>query len=208
MNTLTDLQQSIICIAAFTANGDIDKLKASLNQGLDSGLTVNQIKAILEQMYAYAGFPRSLNGLTAFLSVLEQRKEQGIEDINGNNSTATKEINSLEIGTKNQTKLVGQVVSGAIFDFSPEIERFLKAHLFGDIFHNDILTWQQRELATIAGLANIQGVNAQLLAHYQISLHNGITADQLFDFINLLSIKCGKDIADNARFTLQKIIKK
>jgi 4-carboxymuconolactone decarboxylase len=57
---LSAIQKSIIPIAAFTANGDREKLKTALNEGLDAGLTVNEIKEILVQMYAYAGFPRSL----------------------------------------------------------------------------------------------------------------------------------------------------
>ena len=49
-------QQSIIPIAAFTANGDMEKLKTALNQGLDAGLTVNEIKEILVQMLRTPGF--------------------------------------------------------------------------------------------------------------------------------------------------------
>lgn len=56
-------QEKIIPIAALTAKGDLDKLKTALNEGLDTGLTVNEIKEILVQMYAHAGFPRSLNGI-------------------------------------------------------------------------------------------------------------------------------------------------
>lgn len=43
-------------ISAFTAQGDLENLKVALNKGLDSGLTINQIKEVLVQMYAYAGF--------------------------------------------------------------------------------------------------------------------------------------------------------
>ena len=64
--TLNTKQQSIISIAAFTAKGNMGKLKAALNKDLDAGLTVNEIKEILVQMYAYCGFPRSLNGIGAF----------------------------------------------------------------------------------------------------------------------------------------------
>lgn len=70
---LTAKQQSIVPIAAFTANGDMERLKTVLNEGLDAGLTVNEIKEILVQMYAYAGFPRSLNGIHAFITVLESK---------------------------------------------------------------------------------------------------------------------------------------
>src|ERR671932_2832378 len=71
-------QQSIVAIAAFTANGDMDDLSTALNQGLDAQLTVNEIKEVLVQLYAYAGFPRSLNALSSFMKVLEEPKKKGI----------------------------------------------------------------------------------------------------------------------------------
>lgn len=39
-------QKEIVTIAAFTANGDLQKLKTALNEGLDAGLTINEIKEI------------------------------------------------------------------------------------------------------------------------------------------------------------------
>src|SRR5512143_1098473 len=77
---LSVIQKSIIPIAAFTANGDMKKLKTALNDGLDAGLTVNEIKEVLVQMYAYCGFPRSLNSINTFMDVLEERKQNGIKD--------------------------------------------------------------------------------------------------------------------------------
>jgi len=58
---LSPKQHGIVAISAFTANGDQEKLKTALNEGLNAGLSVNEIKEILVQLYAYAGFPRSLN---------------------------------------------------------------------------------------------------------------------------------------------------
>jgi alkylhydroperoxidase/carboxymuconolactone decarboxylase family protein YurZ len=43
---LSAKQQSIIPIAAFTANGDMEKLSTAFHEGLDAGLTVNEIKEI------------------------------------------------------------------------------------------------------------------------------------------------------------------
>ena len=37
-------QQSIIPIAAFTAKGDVEKLKTALAEGLQNGMTVNEIQ--------------------------------------------------------------------------------------------------------------------------------------------------------------------
>src|SRR3954469_17807735 len=71
-------QQSIVTIAALAAVGDVEHLKTELNTGLDAGLTVNEIKEVLVQLYAYCGFPRSLNGINTFMNVVEERKAKGI----------------------------------------------------------------------------------------------------------------------------------
>lgn len=156
---LNNKEIAILPIAAFTASGEIERLITSLEHGVESGLTVNIIKSVLVQMYAYAGFPRSLNGLGAFMAVLEARKRRGIVDEEGDAGRAMTNGDSLEVGTRNQTLLVGQPVSGALFEFALAIDAYLKAHLFGDIFQSEVLSWKERELATIAALANMSGVN-------------------------------------------------
>ncbi len=204
---LATTEKAIIPIAAFAANGDIKNLQVSLVNGLDAGLTINEIKEILVQMYAYAGFPRSLNALGAFMGILKERQDKGIVDDEGKVATpVSRDKDSLTYGTENQTKLVGQVVSGALFDFAPEIDRYLKAHLFGDIFERDVLTWKQRELATIAGLANMTGVNSQLQSHYFISLNNGLTTDLLSEFVNELRECCSEDVSLNAQQVLSDVL--
>jgi 4-carboxymuconolactone decarboxylase len=50
---LSNKQAAIVTIAAFTASGDLPKLSEALNEGLDAGLTISEIKEILVQMYAY-----------------------------------------------------------------------------------------------------------------------------------------------------------
>src|SRR3954463_3395865 len=72
-------QRGIVPIAAFAAGGNLAELKVALNEGLDAGLTVNEIKEVLVQLYAYAGFPRSLNGLSTLMAVLEERGKNGIK---------------------------------------------------------------------------------------------------------------------------------
>ena len=80
---LTNRQLSLIPIAAFTATGNLEQLKPALVKGLETGLTVNEIKEALAHQYAYVGFPRSLNGLLTFKSLLEQRQQQNIKDTLG-----------------------------------------------------------------------------------------------------------------------------
>ncbi|KGY14435.1 4-carboxymuconolactone decarboxylase [Vibrio tubiashii] len=202
-------EQAIIPIAAFAANGDIPNLQKSLNEGLDSGLTINQIKEVLSQVYAYAGFPRSLNALAAFMQVVEERKEKGLKDEVGASSSALPtDRTSLSFGTDNQTKLIGVEVKGPLFDFAPQIDEYLKAHLFGNIFERDLLSWREREIATISMLATIPGVNSQLASHYNISMNNEVTESELQQFISILNTHCGEQIANNAQQVLDSVLNK
>jgi 4-carboxymuconolactone decarboxylase len=94
-------QQSIVKIAALTAAGDLEQLKTQLSTGLDSGLTVNEIKEVLVQLYAYCGFPRSLNGISTFMSVMDDRKAKGINDPAGKEAKPeTVETGKYERGRK------------------------------------------------------------------------------------------------------------
>jgi 4-carboxymuconolactone decarboxylase len=204
---LSAIQKSIIPIAAFTANGDIKKLKTALKEGLDAGLTINEIKEILVQLYAYCGFPRSLNGINTFMDVLEERKQNGTTDKPGkepNPMPANK--SSMELGTEIQTRLAGKPVTGAIYTFTPAIDQFLKAHLFGDIFGRDNLDFQSREIATISALANMEGVAPQLQAHFNIGFNTGLTEAQMRSLISVLEVKVGKKEADNAAEILGKVL--
>ena len=187
--TLSTRQQAIPLIAAAMATSDMPKLHAALNLGLDAGLTVSEAKEILVQLYAYAGFPRSLNALGELLKVVEARKVRGIEDAPGREPG--REIPTGEaliaVGTANQTKISGGPVKNAVTDFAPVINQFLQAHLFGDIFERDNLDWQSRELATVGALAATPGVEAQLRSHMGASLRVGLSAAQLRQVVRILA---------------------
>ena len=200
-------QKGIVPIAAFTASGDMERLKTALNEGLDAGLTVNEIKEILVHLYAYAGFPRSLNGIDAFMGVMEERGKKGIKDEIGKEPNPMPvNKSSIELGTEIQTRLVGRPVTGAIYTFAPAIDQFLKGHLFGDIFGRDNLDFQGREIATISALANMNGVNPQLQSHFSVGLNVGLTEAQMRSLISVLEAKVGKKEAVNASEILSKVL--
>lgn len=204
---LSAVQKSIIPIAAFTANGHLQKLKTALNEGLDAGLTINETKEILVQMYAYAGFPRSLNGINTFMDVLEEREQKGIKDEPGKEpSPMPANKSSIELGTENQTSLLGAPATGKYITFIPAIDAFLKGHLFGDIFGRDNLDFQSREIATISALAALEGVNPQLQSHFNVGFNTGLTEAQMRSLISVLEANVGKKEADNANEILSKVL--
>jgi alkylhydroperoxidase/carboxymuconolactone decarboxylase family protein YurZ len=208
--TLNAKEQSIVTIAAFTAKGDLELLRKVLNKGLDAGLTVNEIKEVLVQMYAYCGFPRSLNGINTLMSVLEERKKKGINDEAGKMATPiTDTADKYERGRKTLERLTGQPQSKpakGFGEFSPTIDRFLKEHLFADIFDSDVLNYQQRELATISALAAMPGVEPQLESHLSMGMNTGLTEAQLQQVFDLIEKNISKEQAETTRKSLVNVI--
>jgi alkylhydroperoxidase/carboxymuconolactone decarboxylase family protein YurZ len=208
--TLDAGQRSIVVISAFTAHGDLDKLQIALNEGLDAGLTVNEIKEILVQLYAYTGFPRSLNGINTFMAIIEERQRKGIMDEIGKEAAPLPaNVNKDEYGAKVRATLAGQESipppSGYQL-FAPVIDTFLKEHLFADIFARDTLDYRSRELATISALAAMPGTSGQLQFHLRAAMHTGLTEGQLKDFIAVIESRVGKREAESADAVLHKIL--
>lgn len=211
-HALSQKQQCIIPIAAFTADGDIERLTPALSKGLDAGLTVNEIKEVLVHLYAYTGFPRSLNALSAFMGVVDERKAKGIEDAMGKEaSPVPPDFDRDEYGAKVRATLAGREkdISGANWQlFSPTIDTFLKEHLFADIFVRDVISHKDRELATIAALANMTGTEGQLGFHLGAAMNTGLTEAQMNDFIFVLDNTVGKAQAESAQKILASVLEK
>jgi alkylhydroperoxidase/carboxymuconolactone decarboxylase family protein YurZ len=204
--TLSAAQQAIVPIAAFAAAGDIAQLNTALNQGLDAGLSVSDAREVLMQLYAYAGFPRSLNALGELMKVVEVRKQRGVKDAPGRapSRPIPKGDALLAAGTANQTKLSGAPVQGPLFDFAPVANEYLRTHLFGDIFERDNLDWQSREVATVSMLAALAGVESQLQAHIRISMNVGLSAQQMQQLGQVLADRVDADSARRAREALAR----
>lgn len=197
---MTNKDKSIVEISIFTAIGNLKELEKSVNLGLDNELTVNEIKEIMVQLYAYCGFPRSLNALGVLSNTVDERKASGkVTEVGRESTPIPSDRNSLVYGTQVQTKIVGMEVKGGIYDFAPMADRYLKAHLFGDIFGQDILDYRTRELVTVAALASMDGANPQLQAHIGISKNVGVTDDELNGTIEVLKDKLGFEKANNIK---------
>ncbi|CAB3723725.1 hypothetical protein R8871_05104 [Paraburkholderia graminis C4D1M] len=92
-----------------------------------------------------------------------------------------------------------------LFDFAPAIDRFLKTHLFGDIFERDNLDWQSRALATVGMLAALSGVESQLQSHVRISLNTGLNVAQLRQLARVLGEQRNPEAARRVEAALEKV---
>ena len=146
------------CVA-WAAKGDLEHLETAVPQALDYGVTINELKDAFAQLYAYAGFPRSLNAL----DVLEKILNDQMVNEKMVNEKMTKwswgkpfvrpavwddAAEALRTGTAMQTRDEG----GTPWDytFCPQADYYMKSHLFGDIYASDQLTPAVRELVTVA----------------------------------------------------------
>lgn len=198
-NELSKRERSIIPIAAFTAKGDLEHLSLALNAGLDAGLTVGDIKELLTGLYAYVGFPRSLNGLSTFMTVTQKRVSDGIADEMGNEASPLPAgKTSVEIGTEIQTRLSGAPVCGGVMEFAPAVDYYLKAHLFGDIFGRDNVRESDRELATLSALSALEGTEGQLKTHLRYAGNAGLTEAQIWQVADVLKESVGNKEAYRA----------
>ena len=178
MNILTVKEQVIVDIGAAVARGEQKTLASALNRGFDAGLTLAEAKEYVGQLYAYCGFPRALNAATTLQNVANERAASNRPVPEGKQPSALPAGKSIDFGTANQTKLCGAPVKGGLFDFHPQLDEYLKAHLFGDIFARDNVDWRTRELLTVAALAARPETEPQMKAHLQIAKNNGVTDEQ------------------------------
>lgn len=205
-NALNEHQQSMAAITALTAAGNMSQLKTALNTGLGAGLTVNEIKEALVQLYAYCGFPRSLNALNTLMSVLDERKAKGIKDVEGKDASPIATTSDrYDTGKRTLQQLTGKEEKGrktGANAFAPVIDTFLKEHLFADIFSRDVLNHRQREFVTISALAAMPDVEPQLQAHIAMGKNTGITDGELKELVPLIEKYVGRAQAN----TLRKLI--
>ena len=201
--SLTPRQQALSAIAACEAMGDQVALTACLNEGFDNGLTVSEAKEALSQLYAYTGFPRSLNALGSLKAVLEDREAKGLNTDPGREADPLPAgYDALKQGTEIQTLLSGQPFD---YSFAPQTDYYLKAHLFGDIFARNNLSHADREIVTVSAIAYLPGCEPQLRAHVSGALNLGVKEDELRSIPSVLEATVGMEAAERLRAALASV---
>lgn len=125
--TLNSRLQNLVAISAFTSKSDVVNLRISLNEGLDAGLTINEINEALAHLYAYCGFPSSIRGIHLFKEVVAERAAKGIRDEIGQEaSTLTDTSGRYERGEKAQMIVTAMTAEQlkTLFAFNPLMDVF------------------------------------------------------------------------------------
>lgn len=139
----------------------------------------------------------------ALRQVLEERKAKGIIDKEGKDADALpQDFDALKEGTAVQTRLSGTPFN---YTFAPATDYYLKAHLFGDIFARNNLSFPERELVTVSALSGIKGVEPQLKSHVRGAKNMGLTDAEIHSIPGVLLQKVGETEAYRAEKAIAEV---
>ncbi len=200
-------------ISALNTMGELGALRPALSAALDAGLTVSECREVLIHLYAYTGFPRSIQGIKTLMGTVEERKAKGIKDIMGADTSAGSAGSAGAVNDEGAKytrgkaileELVGRKLEGRsdYGDFAPAIDVFLKEHLFADLFERDVLSYQDREITTISALVALGGVEPMLRGHLGIAMNIGVTNKQLSSLMATLETTLGEKKTREAKEVL------
>ena len=122
--SLSERQKHLATIAALEAQGDLTRLEPAVRNAMDGGLTINEVKEVFSHLYAYTGFPRSLNALGVLNKLLGTENSAWAEgEPWARPSLWDNSKESLAVGTDVQTKLSGGPFN---YQFCPQIDYYCR----------------------------------------------------------------------------------
>ncbi len=206
VQNLSAKRQNIAAAASLAATGNLPALEQAFEAGLEQGVAVNEYKEVVLQLYAYTGFPRCLNASAALEKVVAARQKQGKQDALGATPQDVPAGDKYELGKKNLEVLAAAQLPSHPQAFIQDTDTFLKEHLFADIFARGVLSYQEREVATVAALAALGNVNPQLKAHMGLAMNVGVTDKEMLGILALVDKTQGRATAQNALGVLNEVL--
>lgn len=201
---------SIAPIGSYTAISNVKDLKTAINNGLDNGLTINELKEIFLQLIAYCGFPRGLRGISACLEVLEERKAKGIHDVQGcDPSPITDTRSKYDRGEEVQMLVSGwskEELRSGMLGFYSKVDILLKEYVFADIYDSDVLNYADREIATVSAQMVMDGIDPMVQSHIGAAMNVGLNEEEVRQLIDLIEKEFGVERADKCRKMLDNVL--
>ncbi len=202
--------KEIAVVAALTALGTAqEQLKQHINGALNVGCTINEIKEIILQMSAFAGFPACINAMNLLRTVLTERKSKGINDKIG--IEPTNEILPMDrykIGSQVMSELDSsqvELLEKAYNDFSPELVKLVICGQ-ADITARNNIDKKYREIASISAMTALGTAQSQLKTHINMALNIGVTPEQIKEIMLLMTAFCGFPSAINGINILMSVL--
>lgn len=209
LDQLPNKSKELVAISSLITQRAIPEMKVHFNGALNTGNTIIEVKEVILQMSAYVGFPKSICAMNTFKEVLEERKKQGIIDIEGKIAQSDDLTTLLEKGSKELASLDSmqeQKLRENFDSFSPELVQFILETGYGELYSRKNLDKKSRQTVTIAALATLGTASAQLKFHIKAGLNIGLTANEIKEIMLLISVYSGFPAAINGMTILKEVI--
>ncbi len=202
--------KEIAVVAALTALGNAqEQLKLHINGALNVGCTINEIKEIILQMSAFAGFPACINAMNLLRVVLAERKSKGINDNIGLEPTnQISPMDRYKVGSQVMSELDGsqvELLEKAYNDFSPELVSLVICGQ-ADITARNNIDKKYREIASISAMTALGTAQSQLRTHMNMALNIGVTPEHIKEIMLLMTAFCGFPVAINGVNILMAVL--
>ncbi|MFB9684368.1 carboxymuconolactone decarboxylase family protein [Amycolatopsis plumensis] len=196
-------ERQLVTVAALTALGYAgSQLQFHAKAALNVGCTRRQLVEAVIHVSSFAGFPATLNALTALKAAFdglpgedaapsEEAAEvpwAGIEDRYERGLAAMKAVDG-EAGEK---------VAEGLRDIAPDLATYIVEFTFGEIYSRPHLSLRHREIVTIAACVALGTALPQLKVHVHGLLNVGGTRQEVVETVLHLAFYCGFPAALNA----------
>ncbi|MDS0137215.1 MULTISPECIES: carboxymuconolactone decarboxylase family protein [unclassified Amycolatopsis] len=195
-------ERQLATVAALTALGYAgSQLQFHAKAALNVGCTRRQLIEAVIHVSSFAGFPATLNALTALKAAFEGLPEEeqqpedaadlpwaGIEDRYERGLAAMKAVDGE----------AGERVAEALRDIAPDLATYIVEFTFGEIYSRPHLSLRHREIVTIAACVALGTALPQLKVHIHGLLNVGGTEQEVVETVLHLAFYCGFPAALNA----------
>jgi 4-carboxymuconolactone decarboxylase len=206
---LTLKYKEIAVVGALVAMGNAaPQLGVHLNGALNVGCSLEEVKEIILQMSAYAGFPAAINAMNALKEVVIERRDKNLEDNSKEKLKQRTCADRYETGAKWLSKLdQGQAkkLEDNFEDIMPDMARYTIEYGYGDVYSRPGLDLKSRQIATIAALTALGTASPQLKFHINAGLNVGLMEEEIIEVMILMSVYAGFPAALNGTLAAKEV---
>lgn len=199
---LTVRQRELITCVTLAAMQTLPQLKAHSNAALNVGVTPVELREAMYLTAPFIGFPKMLNAVETVNGVFKDRGVALPLESEGRVTEGSRREKGAEIQDSLYPGGISSVMDGMPGDMGRDVERFLTAYCFGDIYTRGGLDVKTREMLAYCILVAI-GADSQLQSHY----HGGLKAGNTPETMAAAVIQCLPYVGFPAAIKALKIIK-
>jgi 4-carboxymuconolactone decarboxylase len=179
---LSPRDRSIVTLAAMIARNQTVDLRETLHQALDNGVKPREISEIITHLAFYSGWSNAMGAVAATKYVFGEQKI-GPDQLP---HASPPPLRLDEEAEAQREKSVGAQFASV----SPGVVAYTTDLLFRDLWLRPDLAPRDRSLVTISALI-ASGQVAQLAAHLNRAMNNGLTAEEAGEALTQLAFSSG-----------------